>query len=119
MIEYHALLHSCLLRGDYEGLTLMKKIYVAELEPGMKLARPVVKDTMVLLRDGTELTGTIIRKIKNMDLNTVYIEAPPDSCVSKDELLINLERRFQNIDHEPYMDMIKRLVQEHIEAFYE
>jgi hypothetical protein len=55
------------------------KVSADKLEPGMKLARPVTRENMILLSKDTELTETLIKKIQNMEIDGVYIFPYPFS----------------------------------------
>jgi hypothetical protein len=37
----------------------------------------------------------------------------------KEEMLANLDQRFKHVENEPYMDVIKLVLQEHIEGLYD
>lgn len=98
----------------------MPKIQVANLKPGMKLAKPVVaKSGMVMLGEGTELSDTWIDRIQDMDITTVFVEGPPVQTISQEEALANLDARFVQVEGKPYMNLIKKIVQNHIEGLYE
>jgi len=97
----------------------MPRIPVGKLEPGMKLVKPVMRGEMVLLGEGTELNDNWIQKIKDMEIGSVYVDGPSQMSVPKDEMMAQLDKRFQNVADKPYMKVIKKLVQEHIEALYE
>jgi hypothetical protein len=97
----------------------MPRIPVDKLEPGMKLVKPVMRGEMILLGEGTELNDNWIQKIKDMEIATVYVDGPSQMSVPKDEMMAQLDKRFQNVADKPYMDVIKKLVQEHIEDLYE
>jgi hypothetical protein len=97
----------------------MPRIPVDKLEPGMKLVKPVMRGEMVLLGEGTELNDNWIQKIKDMEIGTVYVDGPSQMSVPKDEMMAQLDKRFQKVADKPYMNVIKKLVQEHIEGLYE
>ncbi|HEU17861.1 MAG TPA: hypothetical protein ENO00_00545 [Deltaproteobacteria bacterium] len=97
----------------------MRRVSVDSLRPGMKLAKPVIKDMTTLLGEGTELTDRLIAKIKNLTIADVVIDAPREDGITKETLLRQLDLRFQDRDTEPYMALIKRLVREHIEDIHE
>jgi hypothetical protein len=97
----------------------MPKISVTKLESGMKLAKPVTaKNGMVMLGEGTELSATWIERIRDMDITSVFIEGPPIQTVSKEEALASLNARFANVEGKPHMNLIKKIVAEHIEGLY-
>ena len=97
----------------------MPKISVDKIEPGMKLTKPVTKGTMVLLKEGTELTEQTVLKIRNMNIENIYIYGPSRHSMPKEEMLAQLDMRFKNVEDKPYMDLLKKLVREHIEVLYE
>ena len=98
----------------------MPKIPVVKLESGMKLAKPVTaKNGMVMLGEGTELSATWIERIRDMDIASVFIEGPPIQTVSKEEALAGLNARFAQVEGKPYMNLIKKIVAEHLEGLYE
>jgi hypothetical protein len=97
----------------------MPKIPVDKLEPGMKLTKPVTRGNTVLLSEGTELTEYLVTKIRNMDIENVYIDGPSQHSVPKEEVLAQLDRRFKSVEDQPYMNLLKKLVREHIEVLYE
>ncbi len=98
----------------------MPKIPVAKLEAGMKLAKPVVgKNGMVMLGEGTELSETWVERIRDMDIASVFIDGPPIQAIPREEALANLETRFAAVEGKPHMNLIKKIVKEHIEGLYE
>jgi hypothetical protein len=97
----------------------MPKIPSDRLEPGMKLAKPVVgKNGMVMLGEGTELTEKWIERIQDMGITSIFIDGPPVQMITREEALANLNARFALVENKPYMNSIKKIVQEHIEGLY-
>jgi len=96
----------------------MKKILIEHLEPGMKLARPVMRGNMVLLGEGTELESRQILKIRAMEIAHVFVEGSSPPEIPKAELLAQLETRFRHVETLPYMDLIKDVIRKHIEDLY-
>ena len=97
----------------------MPKIPVEQLKAGMKLARPLMNSSgMVLMAEGTELTESRISKIENMGVDSVFIDGPSRPAKPKEDLLDALERRFARTAGNPQMSLIKKAVREHIEAMY-
>ena len=97
----------------------MLQVSIDRLEPGMKLARPITKGNMVLLSKDTELAETLIRRIQNMGVDSVYIYGRSQQSIPKDEALAQLEKRFKNIENKPYMNLLKNIVRKHIEDLYD
>lgn len=97
----------------------MPKITIDKLQPGMKLAKPVVgKNGMVLLGEGTELTEKWIQHLQDMNMDGIFIEGPTEQDVPLDEALASLEKRFEAVQDKPYMELIKKIVRTHIESLY-
>jgi len=98
----------------------MPKMPVSKLEPGMKLSKPVTaKNGMVMLGEGTELNATWIERIADMDITSIFVEGPPIQAISIEQALDNLNTRFSHVEGKPYMNVIKKIVKEHIEGLYE
>jgi hypothetical protein len=98
----------------------LSKTPVDQLEPGMRLTRQVLNENgMVLLSEDTELTEATIQKLKNMNIDGVYVKGLSKPARPKEEVLVELYKRFEKVEHEPYMDMLKKVLKEHIEGLYE
>jgi len=99
----------------------MIKVKPDNLQPGMRLARPVMnKAGMALLGEGTELTETWIARIQDMALEgAIYVEGKLEMEVPMDEMLAALGRRFQSALGNTRMGMIKRAAERHIRKLYE
>jgi hypothetical protein len=96
----------------------MPKISVADLKPGMKLAKPLARGTMVLLGEGTVLNETWIARIGDMDIDSVFIDGPSEQPVPQSEALRLLDERFRSVLGKPYMEQIKKMIKKHIEGLY-
>lgn len=99
----------------------MRKIEAEKLLPGMRLAKPILNKTgMVLLSEGSELTESWIGRIQDMDLGEpVFIEGKTEMKVPLEEMLTALEKRFHMHKENTHMEMIKRAAERHIRALYE
>jgi hypothetical protein len=98
----------------------MPNISSGKLMPGMKLAEPVVnKEGLVLIGENTELTGVFIEKIREMGIQAIHVQGPPKVPRPKAEVLAEVEKRFRNVETVAHMDVLKRLLIEHIEGLYE
>lgn len=97
----------------------MSRIALHKLQPGMKLAKPVTnKNGLVMLAEDTELTATLIDKISDLDIAGVYIQGMTQPDIPKEEMLSSLDQRFRNVESEPYMNLIKQALKEHMEGLY-
>jgi hypothetical protein len=91
----------------------MRTVSTGQLEPGMVLAKPVVmKNGMILFGGGTELTEDYIERICNMAVGNVQIEGNAPCTESQEQLLEKLNQRFRLVEQQPYMRLLKRLVEE-------
>lgn len=85
----------------------------------MRLSRPVLnKSGLPILGEDTELTQAIIDKIQEMDIQNVNVKGLSRTLAPREEVLARLEQRFKNAEGKPYMDVLKRLLVEHIEELY-
>jgi hypothetical protein len=97
----------------------MPKIALDKLQPGMKLAKPVTnRNGLVMLAEDTELTATLIDKISDLDIAGVFIQGMTQPDIPLEEMLDGLDKRFHGVENEPYMDVIKQALKEHIEGLY-
>jgi len=101
------------------GTQNMPVVPVEKLEPGMVLAKPLIRGTMVILGEGTVLTGAWISRIADMGVERVFIDGPSVQALSREEALARLNLRFRNVDDRPHMKQIKEIAQAHIEGLYE
>jgi len=85
----------------------------------MKLSKPILnEDGIVLLGEDTLITEAIIEKLKTLDVYAVYVRGVPKPDMPMEEALLELDRRFYKVEHEPYMDILKRVVKDHITGLY-
>ncbi|HPL62648.1 MAG TPA: hypothetical protein PK587_02675 [Syntrophales bacterium] len=98
----------------------MPKIPVDKVEPGMKLVKPVLnKSGMVLLAEGTELTEVWIERLHNMGIEQIHVEGQSKPLAPKEQVLEELSLRFKAVKDKPYMSTIMKAVREHIESLYD
>jgi hypothetical protein len=97
----------------------MKNIPMDKIEPGMKLAKPILsKAGMVMLSEGTELTEKWIERMQDMGLESILIDAPAEQTISRENAIAQLESRFKLVANQPLMENIKNILKEHIEGLY-
>jgi hypothetical protein len=95
------------------------RISAKNITPGMKLERPVLnKNGLMMLGADTELTGALVKKIQKMDIQVVYVQGISKALPPLDEVLAGLEGRFRSVETAPHMDVLKKLLREHIEGLY-
>ena len=96
------------------------KISAKNLTTGMKLERPVAnKNGLMMIGADTELSGVLIEKIQKMGIHAVYVHGASKAFPPREEVLAQLEGRFRNVEAAPHMDVLKKLLREHMEGLYE
>ncbi len=96
------------------------RISAKNITPGMKLERPVLnKNGLMMIGTDIELTGALVKKIQKMDIQVVYVHGTSKALPPLDEVLARLEGRFRNVETAPHMNVLKKLLREHIEGLYE
>jgi hypothetical protein len=96
------------------------KVAPGSLEPGMKVAKPVVNTSgMVLLGENAELTPELIDRIRSMEVDGVWIQGLSKPSVPVEAALAELDRRFHLVADQPRMDVIRKAARKHIESLYE
>ncbi len=97
----------------------MAKVAIANLKAGMRLTKPVVNETgMVMFGEGTVLTDQMITKLSNMNISAVFVEGAQQRTKTKDEALREIEQRFARSGENEQMKMLKKVMIEHIEEIY-
>ncbi|MFA5182687.1 MAG: hypothetical protein WC405_15295 [Syntrophales bacterium] len=99
---------------------MAKKIQLADLESGMVIVKPVtMKNGMVILGEGVTLTPAWVERLQDMDIDGVYIDAPKEQQLTKEEAIVKLNARFEPVADRPYMNRLKKILADHIEDLYE
>ncbi len=99
---------------------MAKKIPLSDLEPGMIIVKPItMKNGMVILGEGVELTLAWVERLQDMDIDGCYIDAPNEQKITKEDAIVQLDARFQPVADRPYMIRLKAILREHIEGLYE
>lgn len=98
----------------------MPRMTPDNLQEGMVLAKPVTNaNGVVMLPEGAVLTGAMIRKMSDMDVEYAYVKGgAQEGAPSLEQALSELDRRFKRVEKAPHMDTIKRIVREHLEGLY-
>jgi hypothetical protein len=96
------------------------RMAIDNLKPGMRLARPVTnKGGAVMLGEETELTVALIDKMRDMDIQGVFVQGFSNPATPKDEMLSGLEDRFANVPDEPRLAVLKKVMRDHLEGLYD
>ncbi len=95
----------------------MARVLTSSLTPGMKLRRPLLnKGGVTVLPEGIELTEGLIEKIMTMGIEAADVQGKAPSLPGRAEALAQLDARFRKVETAPHMDVLKRLLREHLEA---
>ena len=96
------------------------RISAKNITPGMKLERPVLnKNGLMMIGEDTELTEVLVKKIQKMGIQVVYVHGTSTALPPREEVLARFEERFRNVETAPHMNVLKKLLREHIEGLYE
>ena len=96
----------------------MRTILLDEAKPGDEVAEPVVNARgMVILNKGARLSPSLIERMRKMGVVELKVEgddpdAPPPKTL--DELLAELEVRFEGLEGNPVMMEIKKIARRHL-----
>jgi hypothetical protein len=97
----------------------MSVVLPKDLLPGMKLAKPLVnRSGLVMIGEETELTSSLIDKIRTLDVESIHVHGAVSALPPRDEVLAELDRRFRKVESQPFMAGIKAAISEHIESLY-
>jgi hypothetical protein len=98
----------------------MSRVSSRDLKPGMKLIKAVEnKNGLVMIGENTELTPSLIGKIQDMDIPSVYVQGESKALPPREDQLAGVHNRFKKVENEQYMDIVKNAILEHIESLYE
>ena len=96
----------------------MRTIFLDQAKPGDEIAEPVVNDRgMVILNKGARLSPSLIDRMRRMGVVELTVvgddpNAPPPRTV--DELLADLDTRFEGLEGNPLMTEIKKIARRHL-----
>lgn len=94
----------------------MQKILTAQAAEGMVLARDVeTTEGRVLCGKGTELTSSLIERLKKMEITHIAVEGHPVpewEQKSLREELEEIEERFSRVKHIPPLMFLKKRIME-------
>jgi hypothetical protein len=96
----------------------MRVIFLDEAKPGDEVAEQVRNERgMTILPKGAKLTLSLIDRLRRMGVKEVSVEghdpnAPPPK--TRDELLADLDTRFEGLEQNALMMEIKRIARQHL-----
>lgn len=86
----------------------------------MRLARGITNEGgITLFSEGTILSEPQINRIKDMNIDAIYIEGSSAPAVPIGEEIALLDVRFKRADNDPNMLKLKNMVRQYIQALYE
>lgn len=98
----------------------MLRVSINQLKPGMRLAKPVLNDSgMVLLPEGSELAQPMIERLNVAGISFVFIEGKIEPLKPLNEVLEEVNERFKKTENERHMDLLKKVLIEHLAKLYE
>ena len=98
----------------------MPRVALDDLEPGMILSRAAMNENgAVLINENTELNDSLIEKLKTAKVESIYIKGVSKPVIPIDEALFSIDKRFKPVQDKPYMNLIKRVLEEYTKNLYE
>lgn len=89
----------------------MKKVPIAEVEPGQVVARSVAASSgMVMVQPGAVLTAEMISRLLDLGVDTIWLEGIASDAKSVEVVLQELEQRFAGHQHDPLMMELEAVV---------
>lgn len=93
----------------------MQKIPVSKAIKGMVLAKPVLRDTgVVLMGENTELNEMLIEKLQDLDIKNIVVKGRPLDTGGEektlDQLHAELDERFSMISSDKLAMQIKEVI---------
>ena len=90
----------------------MQKILIEQAEEGMVLAKPVTNQKgIILCGEGTQLTETLIERLKSMDITRIVVEGHPvddgTEEIPPETLHERLQERFRYVRNSPVLMAMK------------
>ena len=95
----------------------MRRVAPQELLPDMVLAKPVTNaNGLPIVAAGAILDATLIDRLRQMDLPSVYVEgdALDSSGKTLAELEAELDHRFRHVAQDPIQQLILRALHTHL-----
>ncbi len=93
----------------------MQKIPIDKAGPGMVLEKPVLRDNgLVLVAPGTELTPSLLHRLKSMDVEWITVQGHPVDMEgmgtkSYQERIQDLDHMFRQYDRDDWMMKVKEV----------
>jgi len=97
----------------------MRKLTPDKLEPGMQLAKPILRGSTVFIGEGSLLSKSVISRLQSMEIDIVYVDGTAEQPIPFDEAMASLNTRFENSGDNEIMAHIKQIVSQHIVDLYE
>lgn len=90
----------------------MPRIPLSEAQPGQKLRRPAAtRAGMIMVQPGTELTAAIIDRLRNLGIDSVFVEGSGRGTEkSPEEIRREIQERFRGHEHDAWMMELKEIV---------
>ncbi|MBK9305935.1 MAG: hypothetical protein IPM58_02335 [Nitrospira sp.] len=98
-------------------LKVMRRVVPQELLPDMVLAKPVTNaNGLPIVSAGTILDATMIERLRQMDLPSVYVEGAAWDSGGKTlaELEAELDHRFRHVAHDSVQQLILQALRTHL-----
>jgi hypothetical protein len=96
----------------------MPKVLISEAQPGQILRRPALtRSGLVMVQPGTELTESIIERLKTIGIDSVHVEGTGSGPEKPLEVALQeLDARFAGHERDPWMQDLKAIIARHLRA---
>lgn len=98
----------------------MQKIPLNLAKPGMKLARPVVKDGgITVMAEGMELTAALVSRLESMKIDKIVVQGNPVDIggagggTAFDERLKRMDHLFRHYGQDKWMSRVRDRMKEY------
>jgi len=106
-------------------MEFMQRILLEKAREGMTLAKPVVNDNgITLVREGTELTRTLIERLVSLGIQNIIVQGHPLETDGETEKPLSvlekeMEDRFRPTQSNPLMQQLKEIFLKELRSWAE
>jgi len=101
----------------------MQKIPVDKALKGMVLAKPVARESgVILMGEGTDLSESLIGKLKDLEIQSITVKGRPLSTGEEktlEQIYDELESRFTTVADDKFCNQIKDMVKKCLKRRHE
>jgi hypothetical protein len=89
----------------------MRKISLEEAQPGQMVTRPISSAAgVVLVQPGTALTPELLNRLRNLSIDTIWVEGLDPNAKPVEQVLQELDQRFAGHENDRLMMELKEII---------